>query len=112
MPTARRLVRDCLAAACHPGPESLIEDAALIASEFVTNALEHGHPPIDLLVGCDDSTVRIEVTSGTGPTSPAAADPDPGTPDGRGLTIVGMLAADWGWRREGGRIRVWAELTR
>ncbi|MER7688709.1 ATP-binding protein [Streptomyces sp. NPDC097610] len=78
------------------GLDSLIEDVALILSELVTNAIQHGTgPAVDVRLAFLESVVRIEVRSGpAGGVRVRAADPL--AENGRGLYLVGALADKWG----------------
>jgi len=87
------------------------DDAALIASELVANAVEHGDPPIELSVEETPARLRITVISAESSSLPEARSASAEDRRGRGLTIVESLAEEWGWQRDGGRILVWAELS-
>ncbi|MER6573356.1 ATP-binding protein [Streptomyces sp. NPDC001093] len=110
--TARRVVDDLLTAWGVPdGPR---DDAVLVTSELVTNALVHaaGERIACRLHGTAD-LIRIEVEDQDGgPTLPAARRPGPDDQHGRGLFLVDALSRDWGVTPEsGGPARVvWAEL--
>jgi anti-sigma regulatory factor (Ser/Thr protein kinase) len=98
---ARDLVRAALAdLAC-------VDDAVLIASELVVNAVDHGSPPVVLEVARTDTQAVISVEN-TGSSPPQLQTPDPHAPRGRGLGIVAGLADDWGWSTNGDTLRVWA----
>jgi anti-sigma regulatory factor (Ser/Thr protein kinase) len=106
-------------------PESVIDDAALILSELLSNAYRHARP-LDLpepaaldcgvLVGWElqrDGLLTLEVTDGGGPTRPRRGSPSLTARGGRGLGIVGQLARDWGVRDRApsGQVTVWAVLS-
>lgn len=69
------------------------DDAALIVSELVTNAVRHATPPVQLRLLASEIALTIAVADGSSrPPRPMAA----GTREsGRGLTIVQALAAAW-----------------
>ncbi|MFI2370846.1 ATP-binding protein [Streptomyces sp. NPDC018833] len=92
-------------------PPAAREDALLIISELVTNAVVHALPPVALRVlSMPCSVLRIEVTDG-GPQSHRPPHPHPQEEHGRGLTIVAALATRHGTvTHEEGATR-WAELT-
>ena len=75
----------------------LIEDAQVLVSEVVTNAVLHGRPQITLLVRVDQPSIGVAVAdSGDNlPAKPQGA-PPPSQPSGRGLMIVDALASAWG----------------
>ncbi|WP_082598492.1 MULTISPECIES: ATP-binding protein [unclassified Kitasatospora] len=54
--------------------------------------------------------LTLEVTDGGAVTRPVPARPSLSSRGGRGLTIVGRLADDWGVRDAPGQVTVWAEL--
>ncbi|MFS4093719.1 ATP-binding protein [Streptomyces sp. AF1A] len=94
----------------------LVEDALLVVSELVTNAIVHARPPAVLRLSWlgDESggTLRIEVTD-TGPKVPAprslgGVDPDE---HGRGEAIVRALATRHGMRAHLGQVSRWADLV-
>ena len=84
------------------------EDAALMVSELVTNALLHGIGEIWLRVDADPDGVRIEV-SDQGNVS-LAPSPTPGAHGGWGLRIVDELADEWGVLE--GSTKVWFRIAR
>ncbi|MDZ7732615.1 MAG: ATP-binding SpoIIE family protein phosphatase [Acidimicrobiia bacterium] len=89
----------------------LIDDAELLSSELVSNAVSHGDGGgVDVRVVRESSRVRIEVTDdGDGhPHVRSASSPRPG---GYGLVVVDRVAADWGVLPTGARGKtVWATL--
>lgn len=102
---ARGLVGDALATM------ALADDAVLVTSELVTNAVEHGGGSVDLELAVEADRVRISVTSKAGATEPRRANADADSDGGRGLAIVEQLGEQWGWHRRGDRLSVWAELV-
>ncbi|MER0244354.1 ATP-binding protein [Streptomyces sp. HSW2009] len=117
---ARRQVRAALET--WGSDERTIEHAALLVSELVTNAVEHGRQRGRLhMVWCHvrrtSDGIRLGVWGPPGDTVPRARRPleDAGdltalAESGRGLLIVDALAKRWGTRR--GRVsrEVWALL--
>ena len=84
------------------------EDAALMVSEVVTNALMHGAGTISLRIDVEPGAVRIEVSDqGEVAVTPS---PTPGAHGGWGLRIVEQLADEWGV--ENGSTKVWFRLAR
>ncbi|MFB8016951.1 ATP-binding protein [Streptomyces rubiginosohelvolus] len=88
-------------------PASLSEDARLIVSELVTNAIVHGRGRVALRLLHRDGVLRIEVSdeSSTPPQMRTASDDDV---HGRGLFLVDALAHDWGISNDGRT--TWAAL--
>ncbi|MFE4666024.1 ATP-binding protein [Streptomyces sp. NPDC056716] len=72
----------------------VLDDVVLALSELVTNAIEHGDGPVDLLVRAAEGRLLISVVD---------SDPAPavlkatGLDDvsGRGMALVNALADDW-----------------
>ncbi|MBB4924648.1 ATP-binding protein [Kitasatospora kifunensis] len=58
----------------------------------------------------NDGLLTLEVTDGGASTRPLPASPSLTAKGGRGLSIVGQLAADWGVRDAPGEVTVWAAL--
>jgi anti-sigma regulatory factor (Ser/Thr protein kinase) len=90
--------------------------AVLLVSEIFGNSVRHsgsGAPgqTVTVAVIAGDSVIRVEVTDraepGTPELRPAGCDGE----GGRGLQPVAGLAAPWGWRRRGGRMVTWFELS-
>lgn len=104
---ARRDVTLCL----HTwGLDHLVDDARLIVSELVTNAIRHTHTGrVVVSVTRHPDRVRIVVTD-TSRIPPAPAVPDSDAETGRGLWLVGQLATGWGSERLRTGKRVWVEL--
>jgi pimeloyl-ACP methyl ester carboxylesterase/anti-sigma regulatory factor (Ser/Thr protein kinase) len=106
---ARHLVAETLAA-LDPAPgEEARQDAALVTSELVTNAVEHGSGPVTLSVSVSAGHARVQVSSVS--TGEPHVRPENGGGSGRGLAIVSTLASDWGWARDAGTVTVWADVA-
>jgi anti-sigma regulatory factor (Ser/Thr protein kinase) len=58
----------------------------------------------------EDGLLGLEVTDGGAATRPLPARPSMTSRGGRGLSIVGQLASDWGVRDAPGQVTVWALL--
>lgn len=84
------------------------EDAALLVSELVNNALLYGIGTISLRIDVETDGVRVEV-SDQGNVA-LAPNPTPGAHGGWGLRIVDELADTWGVLA--GSTRVWFRLIR
>jgi anti-sigma regulatory factor (Ser/Thr protein kinase) len=102
-------------------PGIVVDDAALVLSELVGNAVRHGAPlpggGIRVAWSVSDDIVRIEVADGgRGPLRHEANQPivGGGSADaerGRGLAIVGMLTASWGSAFDSTSAVVWADVA-
>jgi anti-sigma regulatory factor (Ser/Thr protein kinase) len=106
---ARRFVRlrlDELAV-----PEPPLEDAVLLTSELVTNALLHARTAdLEVRLQTDPHWVRVEVHDGD-QRLPLAATAAPDATSGRGLLLVRQLANDWGIDRAATGKSVWFEMA-
>jgi anti-sigma regulatory factor (Ser/Thr protein kinase) len=90
---ARRIVREVAGDLL---PEEEVENLLLCTSEVVTNALEHGAPPIELLVADAGGCVRVEVRDGSPLRPRFGHQPGPTEVRGRGMLIVDHCADRWG----------------
>jgi anti-sigma regulatory factor (Ser/Thr protein kinase) len=92
------------------GLSHLVDDAELITSELVTNAISHGRPDIELRVIALPDRVRISVLDADVHALPQRAGDRGLQVGGRGLALVEKVAMSWGHEvRDGGK-EVWAEL--
>jgi anti-sigma regulatory factor (Ser/Thr protein kinase) len=98
------------------GLRHLSEDAALIVSELITNAIDASvvlpeRPPVTLRLLASEASLLIEAWDH----SPLDLEPrqaDAADECGRGLTVVDALSTHWGSERTGHRHKVvWAELA-
>lgn len=96
-----------------------IDDAALILSELVSNALRHASPLPDDTVGVcwraevghegpDENWLEISVRDGGSSTMPRVSRPALSGLGGRGLGIVQSLAGRWGTEMDATTTTVWA----
>ncbi len=75
----------------------LVEDAQLLVTEVVTNAVLHGRGEITLMVRVDAPRIGVAVAdSGEDLPVKSRGTPSPSQPSGRGLMIVDALASVWG----------------
>ena len=82
------------------------EPSLLVITELVTNAIEHGRPPLRLCLGLDGTSVRVEVHDAA-PQRPRLRRREDGR--GRGLEIVASLALRHGWTSDASGKVVWAD---
>lgn len=95
--------------------DELVQEAVLIASELVTNAVRHG------LGGTDDGVELawqrqaarvICMVTDRSPRPPVLGSADQDAESGRGLQVVQAIAATWGWMLLSATSKaVWAALT-
>lgn len=114
-PASAAFVRRQLASdlARHNFSPEAIDDAVLVASELVGNAVRHtrasASSTLDVSWDVDDSGVRVCVgdLSDQPPQARIARDKDT---TGRGLMIVAAMSDDWGVERGVHGKRVWAHV--
>ena len=105
---ARRSLRQLFAAARIDSDTS--ETAVLLATELVTNAVEHGRGAAYLDATVEAGAIRLEVTDSS------IVEPRPNTEvsdldeRGRGLILIDALASRWGVRPRPDGKTVWCEL--
>ncbi|MBO1414656.1 ATP-binding protein, partial [Streptomyces sp. FH025] len=115
---ARGFVRDALLGW---GLPEVVDDAVVLVSELVTNAVVHAGTAAEVCCLREEETVRIEVTDhhperglpslGDGPASASDRYADPDGEGGRGLLMCSALAERWGVEYAAGRKTVWFRLA-
>jgi DNA-binding NarL/FixJ family response regulator len=90
----------------------VVEDALIVVSEMVTNAVTHANSACRLRISLSPSVVRFEVAD-AGAGTPEPMPPSTTRSSGRGLHLIDALTAAWGVEPapDGGKT-VWAELLR
>ena len=74
----------------------VLDEAQLLATELVTNAVAHGGPPITLRLTCDGTPgMLVAVTDGS-PRAPVAQEASTEATSGRGVALVDLLSDAWG----------------
>ena len=109
-----RVAREFVGAVLGQG-HSCRDDAVLLMSELFGNSVRHSGSSVPgetvtVAVMAEDGVVRVEVTDRSGSGLPVLRPADRNAEGGRGLQLVARLAAQWGWRRRGGRTVTWFEL--
>ena len=85
------------------------EDATLLVSELVTNAVKYGSGPVELHVEADeDRRGRFTISDAGGGDTPALRETGGSKSGGYGLHLVDRIADDWGVRHAS--MHVWFEL--
>ena len=92
------------------GLPQLIDDAQLLASELVTNAVQHACGPIKVRASLSEGFVRIEVSDCATANAPAPRHAAPTDEGGRGMELVEKLSVRWGWQTSPEAKVVWIEL--
>jgi anti-sigma regulatory factor (Ser/Thr protein kinase) len=103
------------------GLSELADTAELLASELVTNAVQASEhlriradlpfvPVVRLWLISDRMSVVVRVWDAS-PEMPVRRDAGPDEISGRGLMIIDMLSADWGWYRKAAGKVVWALIA-
>jgi anti-sigma regulatory factor (Ser/Thr protein kinase) len=98
-------------------PGDVIDDAALLVTELVGNAVQYALPlpggVLRVTWDCVSDRLLLRVTDGDGPARPLLRNAGRFDTRGRGLAIVDAVAAAWGIERGrfgGASSTVWAEL--
>ena len=111
---APALARDFIHCLDGPVPTHLVDDAALLVSELVSNGVKYGGDGrIMLHVEADAERVRAEIVdqgAGFEPQTRASRKMAPADEGGWGLHLVESLADDWGVYE--GSTHVWFEIRR
>jgi anti-sigma regulatory factor (Ser/Thr protein kinase) len=93
------------------GLTDLTEDAVLLTSELVGNAVEHAGTPITLTAESRSGQLRVWVTDDNALRAiRGKAEPELLDERGRGLLVVDAIAAEWGTTRQGTGKSVWFRL--
>ena len=100
---------DAFLSECTNG-DTVHDDAQLVVSELVTNALMHGDGSLVLRASITGETVQISVTD-SGDELPEVLPLDPTRIGGLGLIVVDRIASEWGVSPFPGGKTVWAALT-
>lgn len=101
----------------HRVAEHACDDAQLVLSELLSNAIRYAPPlpggEVRAAWWVDKAGIHIEVVDGCGETEPQRiTEAHPESIGGRGLAIVDMLTADWGVRTADHRRTVYALVPR
>ncbi|WP_419998371.1 SpoIIE family protein phosphatase [Streptomyces boninensis] len=108
---ARAFVRDTLQGW---GYAEIADDAVVLTSELVTNAVVHAGTSVDVHCLRTDAGVRVEVADHYPerelPLDEAGRPPGPDHEGGRGLMLCAALASRWGVEYTGTRKQVWFQL--
>lgn len=96
--------------------DAVRDDAVLVLSELVTNAIKHAAPlpsgEINVRWSIQDECLHMEITDGGAVTRPHAGVVDSSSLGGRGLDIVRTVSDQWGVHEDHDCVTVWADLRR
>ena len=111
---AGHVARHAIAASESTLPMSVQGDLALLVTELIQNAVEHGHAgtdrPVELEVLRHDDRIRVQVTNAGADFDPPSP-PEPGDSSGGwGLFLVDRIAERWGVSPAPAGTCVWFEL--
>jgi anti-sigma regulatory factor (Ser/Thr protein kinase) len=101
-----RIARRFVAARLNEGPiaHEVVSAASLVTSELVSNAVQHTHAPVRVVIEQSPQQVRVEVSE-RGMTS--AMPPVGWTDAGHGLSMVERFSDKWGVVERDGERSVW-----
>jgi anti-sigma regulatory factor (Ser/Thr protein kinase) len=92
------------------------DDAMLVLSELVSNAVKHAAPlaggEVRVRWAIRADTLHIEITDGGAATRPNAVVAAVSAVGGRGLDIVRTVCRQWGVTEEMDSVTVWADVPR
>jgi signal transduction histidine kinase/DNA-binding response OmpR family regulator len=91
-------------------PPEIVQDATLIVSELLTNAIVYGTPPIRLRLRKTQEELAIEVDDAAS-AMPRKLRATPTDLHGRGLAIVADVGSRWAARPDGYGKTVWSTLA-
>ncbi|MCU1656943.1 MAG: putative sensor protein [Pseudonocardiales bacterium] len=89
--------------------DAIVEDAAIIVSELVTNSINAGCSAVHVELSIHREHLRLTVRDDA-PGEPRRREAGPEDVHGRGLTITASLARAWGVEPADTGKQVWAEL--
>ncbi|GAA2216753.1 ATP-binding protein [Micromonospora olivasterospora] len=87
--------------------EDWLDDAGVVISELVTNAVRHGGGCVEFAAEAHEGRVVLSVADGSS-VVPRRRDPD--GVGGRGIAVIEAMSASWGVHDHEGGKRVWVEL--
>ncbi|WP_432523093.1 ATP-binding protein [Kineococcus sp. SYSU DK006] len=89
----------------------VLDEAQLLVSELVTNAVRHGGPPVRVRVDCDGSAgLQVAVSDGSRK-PPVRRTAAPEAEGGRGVALVDIISDRWGVEHAESGKTVWFVLS-
>lgn len=92
------------------GCDGVVQDAELLVSELVTNAILHAHSSATVTIDRTPTAIRVSVCDRSTAT-PRLRDYEPGAVTGRGLLLVDRISQRWGIETDGAGKCVWFEVS-
>ena len=89
--------------------EEKTEDATLLVSELVTNAVKYGSGPVELKIETGEGHGRFTISDAGGGATPALRETGGKRAGGYGLHLVDRIADTWGVIHAS--MHVWFEMT-
>jgi anti-sigma regulatory factor (Ser/Thr protein kinase) len=111
--SARRARTFLTEAYCGRHHARVLDEAQLLVSELVTNAVRHGGPPVRVRVSCggdDGAGLQVAVSDGN-PHPPVRRDAAPEAEGGRGVALVDILSDRWGVEHASSGKTIWFVLS-
>ncbi|WP_433291761.1 ATP-binding protein [Pseudonocardia sp. CA-142604] len=107
-----RAARETVRVACRDWrvDDHTCDDALLVATELVANAVDHAQTPCVLILSRDHDGLRITVRDFAPRQLPELQPVDVTAARGRGLQVVAAVSRDWGVTTVDGEKSVWAVL--
>ena len=87
--------------------ETWLDTAAVVISELVTNAVNHGGGCVEVRLESHEERVTVFVADGSS-VVPRRREPD--DRGGRGIALIEAMASGWGVRDHEGGKQVWVDL--
>jgi len=94
----------------HGWPDDRVDDARIVVSELVTNAVVHAGTELEIRVEVD-TDARLSVTDFVPERQPKIRPDDPAQVGGLGLKLVDQLSEQWGVATSDHAKTVWCELS-
>jgi anti-sigma regulatory factor (Ser/Thr protein kinase) len=93
--------------------DRVIDDASLLTSELLTNAVTHGTGFVELRIRLENDRMHVAVHDNADDELPVLPPTDSMSLNGRGIRLVQSIAHDWGIDNDVGSQgkSVWFELT-
>ncbi|GAA4658130.1 SpoIIE family protein phosphatase [Kineococcus glutinatus] len=105
---ARRHLRDAVGGSAL---EAVLDDALVVVTELVTNAVLHAGTDVELRLRCEHDGLWVEVADRLPGVLPLLRAPDEGRESGRGVVLLDALATEWGTAHRAHGKAVWCRFA-